>query len=1445
MKRSIALALGILCAVSAVSSEKIRLEKSKSLREVTDFIPVNSQKTWELSLAAEGKSGRLDIYLSQYDSQKRRIGAYNVCALPGTATVLTAPAAHGAKEFTVADGSKWDLKQGNIAAFDAKADFSDLPNFRHEYYVKKVSREGNVWRAEMSQGLFREHAAGTRVRLHRDGDHMGWGIAFPEPKPFARLIEPAGKTGGNPGHWWPGTAFVRLALRTTSEEPVSISRWNLREVSPDELDRIRKTAEAARLAEKQKLMPFGFEKILASGPASVEFTNHFFTYRGETFYRSGISRSSLAVPCREIAQFECEAKSEVPGLLVFDAAVESAGKTFTVTLLRQSVIPDGKYRKFIFRPADSSRWPVEGTLRSWNLSLREYPENGRVIGFRNPEFRKETNLIAGADKPVPGKPEAVNGLFPLGKYRLEWRGGTCPGVTVNFYDHLLNPIPGSRVRLAPGKTQCGFTAPEMLIRAEVSVDSAGAGRPVLVRESAPRRYTPELFWRGKWIWSRHEYGPDYANVWFRKEFDLKAAPEYAAAALMADDVSDTYVNGTYVGKTWPYSKAFRFDITRLLKPGRNRIDIRVYNLDSAAGLCGDFYVKSSGGDLWFSTDSGWLCRETGKDKNLPEKIDSPAVELGPPATTPPWTAMVHFAYVGPRGKFALLKSENGRFTAKMEKPVVSAFRTMNFERRTADGKSTRFLLPASMAENSDGTVTVTYPKLRPLAVPCEVRLDDDFWEIEGNRPLAKLAAEKPFLPGLKQAEFVNAGTRTMLKFNGKLRDPVMYVSSEWERMAPARAAGFRTFVVNAPFHDFWLGEGKYDFSALDHEIETLLTFAPDAAFLLDIRFYMPEWWLKQTPDDTSAYFEKTSRNTYDDLQALGSKKWLADSEAPLKALIDHVKASPWADRIWGANIGDSRGNEWFWGGARAGQDFYGKPAQPGYSPADLAAFRAMLRRKYGTDAALAKAWNKPGLTIDRAEMPDHRLRRIGAVGSLMSPESNRQIMDWCLFRNQALSEAIRHFGARIKALTDRKWLVGAYYGYMTQLSASPGRSQLITGHNGFLECAKSPDLDFFRAPACYFLRKTGLPNGIMQTWSTFTLRGKVLFIENDQRTAYGPSEGVENDTYAGRPSTALESVGQINREFGMMTAAGVAHYWMDHPRGGLYEPALLAPIAEQLRLYTALPPVKGFTPPETVVVGAVDSIYYSVDGDSGIFPPAVQGVYWNLNYLGIPYRSLVIADLLEKDLVPAHKFYIMLPALVLDQERRKALMERFDREKATVLWLYSAGSCYPDRGPAARFCGDFLGLQCSMDPAKKAETLKSETGTFESRFSGAPHFYPESGYDSVLGRNAAGKPVLVMKKIGGAVHLFSTLSDLPKEVVSGLVSRAGVFRYTESLEDPLWIGNDLVFLYAAHGGEKKIRLPEGLRMRAVIGPLKGEFSSGEGWKAEGGLTYGFLVFRPQ
>ena len=136
----------------------------------------------------------------------------------------------------------------------------------------------------------------------------------------------------------------------------------------------------------------------------------------------------------------------------------------------------------------------------------------------------------------------------------------------------------------------------------------------------------------------------------------------------------------------------------------------------------------------------------------------------------------------------------------------------------------------------------------------------------------------------------------------------------------------------------------------------MLEACPDAIFFLGVGGFMPEWWLKDNPDDATKHADGSPRYEIREAQALSSQKWLRDAEAPLRALIDHLKRSPYGRRVWGISLAEHTNSEWFWTIRGVGN----KPVVSGYSPADLAAFREFLKRKYPTDAALAAAWKMPG-----------------------------------------------------------------------------------------------------------------------------------------------------------------------------------------------------------------------------------------------------------------------------------------------------------------------------------------------------------------------------------------------------------------------------------------------------------------------------------------------------
>jgi beta-galactosidase/beta-glucuronidase len=76
-------------------------------------------------------------------------------------------------------------------------------------------------------------------------------------------------------------------------------------------------------------------------------------------------------------------------------------------------------------------------------------------------------------------------------------------------------------------------------------------------------------------------------VWFRCEFNYRSKEEFASLHLDGVDYfSDAYLNGSYLGHHTGYFEPFSFDITGLLKPGKNILAVRVDSPYEQPGLNG-------------------------------------------------------------------------------------------------------------------------------------------------------------------------------------------------------------------------------------------------------------------------------------------------------------------------------------------------------------------------------------------------------------------------------------------------------------------------------------------------------------------------------------------------------------------------------------------------------------------------------------------------------------------------------------------------------------------------------------------------------------------------------------------------------------------------------------------------------------------------------------------
>ena len=127
----------------------------------------------------------------------------------------------GEKSFIIADNPLWqNYKKYRLAAFNAQADMSDLPNRFCEYYVSNVEKTSEGLQVTLSRPLSRNYPANMQVRLHGDAGWMRFKPsvigASTQGVEFKLAAEWADAPGHNAHKLWEGAVWARVFCKSKS-----------------------------------------------------------------------------------------------------------------------------------------------------------------------------------------------------------------------------------------------------------------------------------------------------------------------------------------------------------------------------------------------------------------------------------------------------------------------------------------------------------------------------------------------------------------------------------------------------------------------------------------------------------------------------------------------------------------------------------------------------------------------------------------------------------------------------------------------------------------------------------------------------------------------------------------------------------------------------------------------------------------------------------------------------------------------------------------------------------------------------------------------------------------------------------------------------------------------------------------------------------------------------
>ncbi|HQO56083.1 MAG TPA: hypothetical protein PK321_07105 [Clostridia bacterium] len=142
---------------------------------------------------------------------------------------------------------------------------------------------------------------------------------------------------------------------------------------------------------------------------------------------------------------------------------------------------------------------------------------------------------------------------------------------------------------------------------------------------------------------------------------------------------------------------------------------------------------------------------------------------------------------------------------------------------------------------------------------------------------------------------VPVGGSNQIEIDGKIVDSLAFKTfrPEETNIGDFYQAGVRLFNIistgmntafGTPYSlygESWLGDGVYDLSVVDKQIDFFAENAPDAKLFLNFQLDTRPWWHDAHPDEADSYFHLS--------QVAANENWRRTAADYIRALIEHVE----------------------------------------------------------------------------------------------------------------------------------------------------------------------------------------------------------------------------------------------------------------------------------------------------------------------------------------------------------------------------------------------------------------------------------------------------------------------------------------------------------------------------------------------------------------------------
>ena len=664
-------------------------------------------------------------------------------------------------------------------------------------------------------------------------------------------------------------------------------------------------------------------------------------------------------------------------------------------------------------------------------------------------------------------------------------------------------------------------------------------------------------------------------------------------------------------------------------------------------------------------------------------------------------------------------------------------------------------------------------------------------------------------------------------------------------------AGISIFDIYLRFD--WSGPEQYDFKRVDEKLDTYLKLEPKALFLPRVLLTPGPWWCKEFPSEITMRDDGSPAGMFGAPchPSLASEKYRELSHKAMIVFLNHVEAK-YGDHIVGYQAGNGFGGEWltfnsFWE-VRPGAPPPTKFGVEDYSPPAQAGFRRWLKEKYGTVEGLRRAWRDPKVTFETATPPNEVERYSSTHGIFFDPGVSQRVPDYFTFFNDIVADVLLENCRWIKELTNRKKIVGAFYGYLW--CNFPNLSVVHSGHLGLAKVLRSPDVDFLASPYTYDNKQIGGPNNSQTLPEAVALHGKLYFNEVDTETHLHQRQWRWGNSL-NNPKNWEETKGLLTRDYGYALSKGFGMWWTDLHGGTFHDDQIIRLLGDLKKVDEKYLEADKRSNADIAVVLDEATFTYFGDGEPLFNALLTAQKQWELGFIGAPWDPCLLTDMANPKLRD-YKLYIFLNTFRVTPEQRAAIHARLKRNHATAVWVYAPG--YIGEKLSVDYMQDLTGIR--LAESDSAGELHVDITAYDHAYTKSlpngfaygsdvnvaniirwydhqiylkdprdpslqcdlpgfrinPRFWSDEPEAKVLGRLAGlDKPGLVVKKQPGWTSVYSSAPVLPATLLRNIARAAGCHIYSEA-NDVVYANRNFLCIYAPGGSTRTIHLPEESRV---------------------------------